>query len=427
MNAHRYFAYTLARICLQSPWEREPMAEAVELSLQGQGPWVNSLIRQVLHRFPRRPGLPALFDFLRQSEGLAAIRLRYQPRICRYPLTWPHVVLPPSLPPLDSVGVLCEWLRLTPADLDWFADRNNRAAAHTRQKVRHYHVTTISKRQGGMRLLEVPKSRLKQIQRRIHDDILLQLPLHAAAQGFVRGRTPVAHAGLHVGQAVVLRFDLRDCFLHVHGGRVFQAFRALGFPDDVSRLLMGLCTHRLPQWLSAQLPLDETQRQKARQNHLPQGAPSSPLLSHFALRGVDVRLSAYASALGATYSRYADDLVLSGGEHLRHRFRAIEARAGAIVAEEGFALNFRKSRCVPAAQRQQVTGVVVNQQLNIPRVQFDALKAELHNCVQQGWVSQRPAQVVDYRAHLLGRIGWVMQVNPQRGAKLRGLFERIDW
>ena len=68
-----------------------------------------------------------------------------------------------------------------------------------------------------------------------------------------------------------------------------------------------------------------------------------------------------------------------------------------------------------------------DQQLNVPRIQFDALKAELHNCVQQGWVSQRPGNVVDYRAHLLGRIGWVMQVNPQRGAKLRGLFERIDW
>src|SRR3990167_10386045 len=340
-------------VILPTPW-RASVCRVPGNGNQGQRRWVAALVRQILHRFPRRPDLKSLFDFLRQSEGLAAIRLRHQPRICLYPLTWPKVVLPPSLPALDSAGALGDWLRLAPADLDWFADRSKRAAGHDAPKLRHYHVTTIPKRQGGMRLLEVPKSRLKQIQRRIHDDILLQLPLHSAAQGFARGRTPVAHARLHVGQAVVLRFDLRDCFLHVHGGRVFQAFRALGFSEDVSRLLTGLCTHRLPHRLSAQLPLDEAQQQKARQNHLPQGAPSSPLLSHFALKGVDVRLSAYASALGATYSRYADDLVLSGGEHLRHSFRAIEARVGAIVAEEGFALNFRKSRCVSAAQRQQV-------------------------------------------------------------------------
>jgi hypothetical protein len=76
---------------------------------------------------------------------------------------------------------------------------------------------------------------------------------------------------------------------------------------------------------------------------------------------------------------------------------------------------------------QRLTGLVVNQRLNLPRREYDTLKAILTNCRRHGAASQNRSGLPDFRAHLLGRIGWFRQVNPERGARLMDLFERVDW
>jgi hypothetical protein len=78
-------------------------------------------------------------------------------------------------------------------------------------------------------------------------------------------------------------------------------------------------------------------------------------------------------------------------------------------------------------ERQQVAGVVVNAHPNVPRDEFDFLKAILTNCVRHGPASQNRDNRADLRAHLLGRISHVAVVNPARGRKLRLLFDRIEW
>ena len=86
-----------------------------------------------------------------------------------------------------------------------------------------------------------------------------------------------------------------------------------------------------------------------------------------------------------------------------------------------------KTRVRRAHQRQLVTGIVVNQRPNLAREDFDALKALLHNAVRFGPESQNRERHPDFRAHLLGRIGWVQQLNPDRAARLRASFDRIVW
>ncbi len=76
---------------------------------------------------------------------------------------------------------------------------------------------------------------------------------------------------------------------------------------------------------------------------------------------------------------------------------------------------------------QRVTGIVVNDHVNVPRTEFDRLKATLHNCVRTGPAEQNRDGITDFRAHLQGRVAWVRQVNPRRGEKLAQLFEAIDW
>ncbi len=100
---------------------------------------------------------------------------------------------------------------------------------------------------------------------------------------------------------------------------------------------------------------------------------------------------------------------------------------GSIVGAEGFALNANKTRIMPQSRRQVVTGIVVNRHINVARGGFDTLKAILHNCARHGPQSQNREAVADFRSHLEGRVAWVEQVNPPRGAKLRRAFERIEW
>jgi hypothetical protein len=82
---------------------------------------------------------------------------------------------------------------------------------------------------------------------------------------------------------------------------------------------------------------------------------------------------------------------------------------------------------MPSHARQAVTGIVVNTHCNVPRPQFDALKAILFNCVRDGPATQNHENVEDFKRHLAGRVAWVTQINPRRGQKLWAMFDRIKW
>ena len=80
-----------------------------------------------------------------------------------------------------------------------------------------------------------------------------------------------------------------------------------------------------------------------------------------------------------------------------------------------------------AGKRQQLGGLVLNERKNVPRDDYDRLRATLHNAARLGPESQNHDRHDDYRAHLAGKIAWVTAVNPSRGARLRAMFENIAW
>jgi hypothetical protein len=131
--------------------------------------------------------------------------------------------------------------------------------------------------------------------------------------------------------------------------------------------------------------------------------------------------------VGATYTRYADDLAFSGDENVARMVERLSVRVAAIAIEEGFSVNLRKTRVMRRGARQHLAGVVVNWHANVGRTEFDALKAVLSNCVRHGLRSQNRDGHRDFRAHLAGRVAHVAMVNAARGAKLRALLERIEW
>lgn len=358
------------------------------------------------------------------------------PPVRRYCIDAPIVPPAPAwrsvldLPELPSSGALALWLNVPVGELAWFADRW-RLAGESETPLQHYHYRWLPKRSGGVRLIEVPKSRLRHLQQRILRGILDRVPAHPAAHGFVHGRSCVTHAALHAGQRAVLRMDLKDFFPGIEHARIHALFETLGYPAAVAGALSRLCVNRTPRGAfgpgqaGASLPWAE--RQPFKSPHLPQGSPCSPALANLCAWRLDVRLESLAQSMAARYSRYADDLVFSGGDRFARAADRFHVRVAAIALEEGFTVNTRKTRLMRQGTRQQVTGVVVNRHPNIARPDYEQLKAILCNCLRHGPASQNRAGRADFRAWLAGRISFVRMVNPARGRKLQLLANDIDW
>jgi hypothetical protein len=131
--------------------------------------------------------------------------------------------------------------------------------------------------------------------------------------------------------------------------------------------------------------------------------------------------------VGADYTRYADDLLFSGGTGFARQARRFEVAVGAILLEEGFRPNHHKTRMLRQGQKQHAAGLVLNEKPNIDRREFDRLKAILTNCVRHGPASQNRENHPEFASHLRGKLAWVGFIHPGKEAKLRAMFEQIDW
>lgn len=433
MSAPDAIAFALAAGFLAGPWLRRELIERGGQVL-GQSPrWLPPLARAVLRAFPRPPSddLALLRDFILRQRAFehAYFGREPPPRVARLVVSEADAPAPRfPTPRLASVADVGLWLGLELAELDWYADVKGLNRHAQDEALQHYSWSWRRKARGGVRLLEAPKSRLKTLQRRILHELLDRVPAHDAAHGFVRGRSPLSYVTPHAGRDVVLRQDLRDFFASVHAPRVYRVFRTLGYGDEVSRVLMSLCTSRVPErWLSdarrtltADLAPGEWYqlRQHLGARHLPQGAPTSPALANLCCWRLDQRLSALAHTLGADYTRYADDLAFSGDRELARSARRCAQRIGTIASEEGFRIHPRKTRVMTPGARQKLAGLVINQQPAVGRLQRKLLEARLLRATRQPCTPEELAE-------LTGKVGWVEQAHAPHAVWLRQLLERV--
>ena len=118
-----------------------------------------------------------------------------------------------------------------------------------------------------------------------------------------------------------------------------------------------------------------------------------------------------------SYTRYADDLAFSGGDGFERAAERFSLHAAAILGEEGFSVNHRKTRIMRSGVRQHLAGLVTNQHPNVRRSDFDRLKAILTNCVRLGPESQNRDGHPRFRMHLEGRVAFVESINPAKGRR----------
>ncbi len=433
----------LARSLLAGEQEREPALARLSRTLGRSWPWLEPLAQRYLERFGSsgmRARLRDVVQFLRKDRGFERARKKHARELSvEQWLIEPHRMQPASaaagwdVPAITSVGDLADRFQLTPGELDWFADLKALGYKRRAPLLRHYHYRVLVKRSGGLRLVEAPKPRLKEMQRWILAGILEKIPAHSAAHGFVRGRSIRTFVAAHVAQRVVLRMDLRDYFPSFGGARIQAFFRTLGYPEPVADLLGGICTNAVPRdvWRRAAPDVSAAELREARElyarPHLPQGAPTSPALANLCTYRIDCRLAGLASSAGAHYTRYADDLAFSGGEAFARHVERFATHVAAILIEEGFRPFHRKTRVMRQGVRQHLAGIVTNRHANVMRRDFDRLKAVLTNCVRHGPAGQNRDAHPCFREHLEGRVAFVESVNPARGRRLRDLFNQIRW
>jgi retron-type reverse transcriptase len=262
-----------------------------------------------------------------------------------------------------------------------------------------YHTYHIPKQSGGIRLITAPSKTLKHFQRALVDLEMNRWPLEASATGFRPGSSVVENAFPHVGKRLVVNVDLKGFFPNTKFPLILKVlhhhFHGRLSPRAI-RLLTVLCSYG---------------------GGLPTGAPTSPAIANQVLSSADKSISKAAQHKDVHYTRYADDLTLSGDDHAPVKLLPFVEE---VIGKLGYELDPKKTNLFRKGRRQCVTGLVVNQKPNLAKPLRRRLRAAVHH-----FVTKRPMQWHGRPMNLtqlLGRIGFLAQTQPEEATRLRNLL-----
>lgn len=254
-------------------------------------------------------------------------------------------------------------------------DVNPRTLAFHLSRKSSYKTFSLNKRTGGTRVVSKPVSGLRLIQKKLNQVLHAVYGKRSPVHGFVRGRSIVTNASRHLHRELVLNFDLENFFPTIHFGRVKGLFEGKPYylPERVSITLARICCH------DAALPV---------------GAPTSPIVANMICAQMDMQLKRVAIDCGSTYTRYADDITFST-KHRRlpppivyrdptSRKWVIGDAVEKVVSDNGFKINPTKTRVLPRGYRQEVTGLVVGDRVNVKRNYVRQVRAAIHSCERWG-------------------------------------------
>jgi len=231
-----------------------------------------------------------------------------------------------------------------------------------------YKIFEIRKKSGGIRIISTPATSLKIIQRKLNQVLQCVYEVKTAAHGFAKDKNIVTNAQKHIRQKYVFNVDLKDFFPSINFGRVRGMFMAKPYEldSDVATVLAQICCH---------------------DNQLPQGAPTSPIVSNMICSKLDSHILQLAKKHRCTYTRYADDITFSTSMPVFPSSVGIidnsgQIRVGHALAEiiknNGFEINTDKIRLLTENQRQEVTGLTINKFPNVKRKYVRQIRAMLY-------------------------------------------------
>ncbi len=253
------------------------------------------------------------------------------------------------------------------------------------------------KSNGDQRVIHAPQEPLKNLQRLIIRKFLSAIPLPDSCTGFRPGKSILSNTLPHCGRRFVFNIDIEDFFSSISSERVLGLFLRLGFAFPVACVLTELTTFM---------------------GSLPQGAPSSPYLANLISHSLDMEMSEYCQEKGWNYTRYCDDITISGDS----MFTLADMKmVNEILDSEGFRLNMRKTRFLRRNSAQIVSGLVVNKRPNLPREKRRMIRAMFHQA------SLNPEKFVNRKTDLENHLSMLSMLNPQTSEviKYRAILNQV--
>lgn len=261
-----------------------------------------------------------------------------------------------------------------------------------------YRKVQIPKRAGGTRELLIPKTRLNEIQQIINKSILRYIPISDYATAYHKGAKLINNAQVHTCKKHLLKMDLSDFFSNIRFDMVYStAFNTNYFPKQIGVMLTRLC---------------------CKDDVLPQGAPTSPALSNIVMSFFDDNFGKWCENRGFSYTRYCDDITVSGNTSLYPAYR----KAKNWLESMNFEINENKTRFITNANRQTVTGLTVNEKVSIASDYKRKLRQEIYYVGKYGlenailhenlkeYISDGKADTFRYFNYLVGKVNFVLSV-----------------
>ncbi|WP_236845665.1 reverse transcriptase domain-containing protein [Campylobacter devanensis] len=276
----------------------------------------------------------------------------------------------------------------------------------------------IPKRSGGVREIYAPKKNLKKILyylNFIFQNIYVRnFSLYISPNGFIPNRSVVTNAKRHLCKNYVFNIDLEDFFPSIKQYKV--SFMLQIAPFNMSKSDANLM---------AKLICYQDQNGES---FLPQGAPTSPIISNFACRFLDIKLVNLAKQFRLTYSRYADDITFSSNYNI-YDDKFIDALT-LVIEEEGFKINKNKTRLQKRNMRQEVTGVIVNYKLNVYRSYIKKLRVLLHMVKKYGYEKaneiynqkEQSDKQKDLKSTIAGKLNYLKMIKGSNDTTYMGLM-----
>jgi len=294
-------------------------------------------------------------------------------------------------------------------------------------RAKKYQRFEIPKKSGGSRAIFSPANALKIVQRKLNQVLHAVYKGRSPVHGFARGKSIRSNAKRHLKCSLLLNFDLADFFPSIHFGRVKGMFQSKPYslPERAAMVLAQIYCYK---------------------RALPAGAPTSPVVANMVCARMDSHLKQLAASFRCTYTRYADDISFSTKLTRLHPAIAyrdkdtkrwvIGDQLGKIITDNGFSINVAKTRCYSRGTRLEITGLTINERVNVRPKLVRQVRAMLAAWKRHGldaaqaeftakWDSKRrQKKPVDFRRVVRGKIDFIGFIRGRDDALFLSLLSR---
>ncbi len=231
----------------------------------------------------------------------------------------------------------------------------------------------LQKKNGTIREISIPNSKLKHLQEKVLRELEKQYEPKKCSYGFIKGKDFIQNAKCHLNKRIILNIDLKVFFNQIHFGRVrgILISQPYGLGQEAASVIAHICCYN---------------------QHLPQGAPTSPIVANMVANCLDTQLIRLAKKYRLTYTRYADDITFSTNKIVFPK-EIVQTNKGivclgdelsSVLSNASFVVNNEKIHVQTKMQRQEVTGIIVNEKINVKRSYIDEIRILFHKIKKEG-------------------------------------------